>query len=210
MNHGSEEELIAQAVAGDELAVQQLLMLHHDAVAAVLDKKIPAKLRGVLAAEDVRQEAYIVVVRELSTFQPRGENSFFRWVLTIAERKLIDAIRALRAAKRGGGRKALDLPLRSDTTSVVALLEQVAFHERTPSQSAASHELAFAIDNALAELKEDYRTAVRCRYIEGLSVAQTAARMGRTEGAVVMLCQRGLERLAERLGNASRFFGPEA
>jgi DNA-directed RNA polymerase specialized sigma24 family protein len=39
-----------------------------------------------------------------------------------------------------------------------------------------------------------------------LSVAETAARMSRTERAVHMLCHRGLEQLRDVLGRSSRFF----
>ncbi|HUU95956.1 MAG TPA: sigma-70 family RNA polymerase sigma factor [Phycisphaerae bacterium] len=206
MSHASEEELIAQAIAGNQVAIHQLLMRHHDQIAAMLAKKIPPDLAGLLAAEDICQEAYVVAVRELASFQPRGKNAFFKWLLTIAERKLIDAIRALRAAKRGGGKKALELPARSDASSIAGLLEHVAIHERTPSRSAADHEIVSAVQNALAGLKEDYRTAIHCRYIEGLSAAETAARMGRSEGAVLKLCERALQQLAESIGDASRFF----
>ncbi|MCK4340756.1 MAG: sigma-70 family RNA polymerase sigma factor [Phycisphaerae bacterium] len=205
MSRQSEEELVALASAGDQLAIHQLLLLHHDRIAAVLEQKIPPELRGVLAAEDVCQEAYVVVVRELSTFEPQSKSSFFKWLLKIAERKLIDAVRAQRAAKRGGGKRAHERPEQGDASSIVALLEQAAVHERTPSRSAANHELAAAIQDALVKLDADYRTALRYRYIEGLSAAETARRMGRSVGAVGKLCERGLQQLSEVLGDASRF-----
>jgi RNA polymerase sigma-70 factor (ECF subfamily) len=210
VSHIAESELIAQAISGDEVAIHQLLMLHHDQIAAAVQRKIPPDLSSVLAAEDICQDAYVVAVRELNSFESRGERSFYNWLLKIAEHKLIDAIRAQRAAKRGGGKRAIGLPAASDASSVVALLEHVAMHEHTPSRSAADHELAAAVQAALAGLKEDYRTALRCRYLEGLSAAETAARMGRTEGAVLKLCERGMQQLTERLGDASRFFSRKA
>ena len=63
MSHASEEELIAQAIAGNQVAIHQLLMRHHDQIAAMLAKKIPPDLAGLLAAEDICQEAYVVAVR---------------------------------------------------------------------------------------------------------------------------------------------------
>jgi RNA polymerase sigma factor (sigma-70 family) len=90
------------------------------------------------------------------------------------------------------------------------MLERVAIHERTPSRSAADHEMVAAVQNALDDLKDDYRTALRCRYVEGLTAAETGARMGRSEGAVLKLCERALQRLTERIGDASRFFSRKA
>jgi DNA-directed RNA polymerase specialized sigma24 family protein len=43
------------------------------------------------------------------------------------------------------------------------------------------------------------------RYLEGLRVAEVAKRIGRSEGAVHMLCTRGLQSLREELGDLSRF-----
>ena len=205
MDQVSEQELITQAAAGDDLAAQQLLLLHHDHVAAIIAKKIPADLTSLIAAEDICQETYVAAIRDLDQFEHRGKRSFFNWLMTIAERKLIDSLRTLRTIKRGGGRKALDLPITGDASSMIMLLEQVAVHERTPSRSAADHELAAAMQDALANLSEDYQTALRGRFIEGLTTAEIGARMGRSEGAVLKLCERGLQQLAARMGDISRF-----
>ena len=205
MGDAPEQELVTQAQAGDQLAIHRLLMHHHDEVLRLLTKKIPPDLSGILSAEDVCQEAYVVVVSELGSFQPRCENSFFNWLMSVAQHKLIDAIRAQRAAKRGGGKQTVNPTPRADAESVITWLGQVAVHEHTPSRSAADNELASAINSALSDLKEDYRTAIRSRYIEGLTAAETGKRMGRSEGAVLKLCERGLRQLADIIGDASRF-----
>ena len=182
MDQQSEQDLIARAASGDDLAAHRLLLLHHDRIAALIAKKIPRDLASLMAAEDVCQEAYVVAVRDIEQFEHRGERSFFNWLMTIAERKLIDSVRALRALKRGGGRKALDLPITGEASSMIMLLEQVAVHERTPSRSVADHELAAAMQTALANLSDDHQTALRARFLEGLTAAEIGQRMGRSEG----------------------------
>jgi DNA-directed RNA polymerase specialized sigma24 family protein len=42
-------------------------------------------------------------------------------------------------------------------------------------------------------------------FIECLSVAETAERMGRSDGAVLMLCNRGLRQLAKIVGDPAKF-----
>jgi RNA polymerase sigma-70 factor (ECF subfamily) len=201
-----ERELLSQAVKGDHAAIQQLLLLHHDRLVVNIENKVPADLRGVLAADDVCQEAYVAVIRQITSFQPHDEQAFERWLVTIAERKLVDAIRTLRAAKRGGGRQVHAGRVDADTSSMVELLDILAVHERTPSRSAAHRELVLEVQNALDQLKEDYRNALRLHYIQGLSVAETARRMDRSDGAVLMLCNRALRELAETIGDPTRFF----
>jgi RNA polymerase sigma-70 factor (ECF subfamily) len=125
---------------------------------------------------------------------------------TIADRKLVDLIRAQRAAKRGGGKRVEARQPRDDTSSMIELLDILAVHERTPSRSAAHRELVRIVQDALGGLKEDYGEVLRLRYIQSLSVAETAQRMGRSDGAVMMLCNRGLQQLEEVIGDPSRFF----
>ena len=203
---GSEQELVSQASAGDRSAIQELLLLHHHQLVATIEKQVPADLRGVLSADDVCQEAYVSVFRQITSFQPHDEQAFERWLRTIADRKLVDMIRTQRAAKRGGGKRVDARYTRDDTSSMIELLDVLAVHDRTPSRSAAHRELVRIIQDALDGLKEDYREVLRLRYIQCLSVAETAQKMGRSDGAVMMLCNRGLQRLEKVIGDPSRFF----
>jgi len=202
----TEQQWVTRAVAGDQAALEHLLVSHYDRLAAEVGRKLPTALRGVIAAEDVLQEAFVVAFREIGRFEPRGPDSFHHWLAAIAKHRLLDLVKAQRRAKRGGGRVALEAEARSPEESMVGLLELLNAHEHTPSRSAAGHEAISAVQVALAGLKEDYRQALQLRYIEGLPVAEVANRMGRTERAVHMLCHRGLQRLHESLGRSSRFF----
>jgi len=181
-------------------------MGHYDRLAAEVSRKLPAELRGVIAPDDVLQETFIVAFREIGSFVPRGPGAFQHWLAAIAEHRLLDLIKARRRVKRGGGRVAVDAHAASPEGSLVGLLEQVHVSERTPSRSAASHEALSALRVGLASLKDDYRQALTLRYLEGLPVADIAARMGRTARAIHMLCHRGLEQLRQALGRSSRYF----
>ena len=198
-NH-DESRLVERAVAGDQAALERLLIRHHGALAAQLRPRLPEALRATIAVEDVLQEAYVLVFERISTFQPRGIRAFGSWLATIADHCLTDAIRAELAAKRGGGFNRMDVSPRTATGSVVEWLDRLAVHLRTPSQSAQEREALLRVQSAMADLNEDYREALRLRYLEGLSVADAADRMGRTEGAVCLLCHRGLKRMQEALG----------
>jgi len=201
-----ERELITQAVAGDQLAVHRLLLVHHDAVYAKIQRKMPADLSRMLAADDICQEAYIGAVRELPTFEWRGPGRFRSWLLAIAERKLVDAVRRARCEKRGGGRARANGGVAADESCIVSLLDLVATHDRSPSKSACGHEVVAAVQTALEGLPPSYRGAIELRYFKGLSFRDTAAAMGRSEHAVLMLCNRGLKKLADLVGDPARFF----
>jgi RNA polymerase sigma-70 factor (ECF subfamily) len=201
----NESELIDQAVAGDESALERLMLMHHSRLAADLGRKLPANVRGFISVEDVLQETYVIAFREILRFQPRQPGSFGAWLSRISERRLFDAIKAERAAKRGGGRVRGEPPTDCTTGSIVQWLEMLAVHERTPSMSAAGREAAVLVQGALAGLKDEYREAIQLRYIEGLCVADAAARMKRSEGALCLLCHRALRCMRETLGESALF-----
>jgi len=205
-----ESKLVVRAADGDITAVQQLLTRHHDRLVHIVEARIPADARRVLAAEDVCQDAYVAVFQQVSTLKDRSARTFSAWIEAVVERKLIDAVRALRAQKRGGGRCALPAPAEGDVASVADLLELVAVHERTPSRSVANREMIDGVLTALEDLNGDYQAVLRLRYLEGLSVAETANRIGRSGGAVSMLCHRGLEQLGGILRERSASTGREA
>ncbi len=203
-----EEELLERAIGGDQVALERLMMAHHSRLSADLGQDFPVDMRALISVDDVLQETYLCAFRDIRSFQPRGRGAFYRWLERIAEHRLLDAIKAERAVKRGGGRVKAEAPTGREPGSVVGWLEMLAVYERTPSQSAAGHEAVAMIQSALGDLKEEYREALRLRYVEGLPVSEAAARMKRTEGAVCLLCHRALRRLRQDLGSSTRFFGP--
>lgn len=197
-------QLAARAVAGDEIALSRLLFRHHERLVAEIARRLPADMRGSTSAEDIAQEAYVVAFQRIASFNPQDHHRFYPWLEAIARNRLMDAIKTQRAAKRGGGRVALN-DEEGEDDEMVRLLESLAAHSRTPSRSAADHEAVAAVQRAFRELAKDYAEALRLRYVEALPVAQIAARMNRTHGAVHMLCHRGLEALRQALGDTSRF-----
>lgn len=216
---GAERAWIAQAVAGDEAALGRLLLLHHARLVREVAGKIPPDVQGTISAEDIVQEAYVVAFQRIRTFEldepeagsPSPANpprqTMYPWLAGIARNRLMDAVKAQRAAKRGGGRAAVQEPAgEEDQSQVIGLLEMLAAHSRTPSRSMAGHEAVAAVQETLAALPPEYREALRLRYVEALPVAEIAARMKRSEGAVQMLCHRALRALRDALGDPGQFF----
>lgn len=199
-----EAALISRAVGGDSPAMQELLLLHYDALAQRLAGQMPQDLQGTLTVEDVLQEAFTSALQSITAFQARGDGAFQAWLAAIAEHRLIDMVRSARAIRRGGGRVAIDAH-NHETSTVGDLLGLLAADDHTPSRSVAGHEAVSAIQSALGGLQTDYREVLQHRYFNGLTVAQTAARMNRTEPAIHMLCHRAVAQLRQNMGDVSRF-----
>jgi RNA polymerase sigma-70 factor (ECF subfamily) len=180
-----------------ELVLQRLLHSYSSRLLSYINLQLPIDVRGVVSAQDVLQDVFFEAFQRLAEFRPQGEDSSYRWLVTIARNRVVDVVRSQRRAKRGGKRR------KDQFDDVEGFLEQLAVYSRTPSQSAISHEIASSVQQSVNSLEPHYRQVISFRYLEGLTIKQTAERMGRTEGAVMMLCNRGLKALKLQMETAS-------
>ena len=183
---------VERAAAGDLLAVQKLIVMHHHRLRAAAVARTSPERFGRIEADDLLQQAYVDVVAHIGGFKYRGPSSFFHWLERILESKWLDARRYHRAAARSITREARP----ADTASgYEALAARVPIDSMTPSRVVAREEAHSLLMAALAGLSDDHRRVLQLRYIEALSLTDTAARMNRTPAAVQMLSTRALRQL---------------
>ena len=198
-----QQALLKRAVAGDRTATEQLLWTHYDRLQRFIDQNIPPVVRSTVSADDILQETFVVAWQQIGSFEDRHTDALYTWLRTIAKNKLTDRVRAQAAAKRGGGKQAV--ANRGGDSSMADLVDLVIASAKSPSGSVARREAERITLVTLAHLKEDYRRAITLRYLEGRSVAETAAAMDRTERSIHMLCNRALKKLREALGRSSHY-----
>ena len=147
---------------GDPHAAEQLLPLVYDELRRLAAQKLAQEKPGhTLQTTALVHEAY---TRLVGGGEPRWDSRghFFAAAAEAMRRILIDRAREKRAAKRGGGRKKLDI----DAVDVV---------------TRASPDQLLAIDDALAKLaREDPAAArlVELRYFAGLTVEEAGKALG--------------------------------
>ncbi len=142
-------------------------------------------LRGAGSSEpeDLVGDVFIAVVQGLPTFHG-DERALRRWVFTIAHHRLVDERRrrAVRVADVEIDSGDLDLPsTRNDLDDLVDRMSARA-----------------AID-ALHDLTPEQRDVVLLRSVIGLPIADTAAVLGKQQGAIKALHRRALAALARRV-----------
>ena len=195
--------MLNQAVGGDRDALDGLLERHGPAARRGLAGAIPKRWQSVLSLDDVMQQTYADAFLDIGGFVPVAEGSFAGWLLTMAKRNLLDALRILEAEKRGGGRAPLQAAAGDD--SFVALYEQLGGSSSTPSRKAARSEGRAALERAIRQLPQLQRRVVRTYDLEGQPVEEVAAALKRSVGAVYMLRARAHRRLCQIMGTASDY-----
>lgn len=180
--------LVAAAKRQDRGAVEQLLVRHLPGLEAFVRLRMGPVLRGLLTAPDLVQSVCREVLEDLGDFEFRGEAPFRHWLYVRAENKLREKHRFHHAKKRDEQRVE-QLP---DASSLLGAYRTVC----TPSKELEVHEAMRRFEAAFDRLPDDYREAITLHKLCGMSHAEIAKHMGRSEGAVRNLVYRGISRLA--------------
>ena len=200
--------LLQRAVEGDTAALRVLLEHFGGEVRRRISGRIDKRWRASLDEDDVMQVTYLEAFLHIDQLTARDSASFLTWLTRIAENAVRDAIRGLSRQKRPDPARRLVAAQGAD--SYVGLLECLGVTTTTPSREAARHDAAAILETAVSRLPEDYKTAVRLYDLEGRPVAEVAADMRRSVGAVHMLRARAHDRLRQDLGTSSQFFSGSA
>ena len=180
---------------GDEDAFEQLLELHLASLRAYVRAHLGPELRAHESASDLVQSTCRELLRKRDQFQHPGEGAFRRWLFTTASRKISGRLEALRAQRRGGG----GAPLGHSAVNQVAEVMSVYARFSSPSHGAELADEMARVEVALDGLDPDEREAVLQAHVMGLSRAEMAEALGRSEGATRMLLHRALARLSTAL-----------
>jgi RNA polymerase sigma factor (sigma-70 family) len=198
-----DDPLLSKALAGDQRSLSDLLTRDGAIVRATLHAAIPQKWQAILSLDDLLQQTYAEAVVSLPRFEDRGQGSFAAWLTQLARCTLIDAVRMLEADKRGGDRKRIQP--RSPEDSCSNLFDMLCQTMGTPSRYAAKHEAAQAVLHAIDQLPPNQKQVVEMYDLQNKPVAEVAAALSRSEGAVYLLRVRAHRRLAELMGAPADF-----
>jgi RNA polymerase sigma-70 factor, ECF subfamily len=174
--------LVAAAQGGDRAAMDALLRRHHERIWAIC-----RRMAGNDAdAADATQEALVLIVRRLGTFD--GRSRFTTWAHRVATNACLDELR------RRGRRPRAAIPDDDDEQHGV-----LADAGGEMDQGVADR---LALDEALALLPEEFRVPVVLRDLGGHDYADIAVILDIPPGTVRSRIARGRRRLAELLGEA--------
>lgn len=190
------DSLVTRVMRGDQNAFDLLVDRYHPRLRAFVRLRFGPNLRAKESATDLVQSVCRELFGDRGGFQFQGETAFRNWLFTAAARKIADRAEHWNAARRDVARE-----VRPDEDQ--ALLEIYRASAFSPSQIVAGREAMERIERAFDELPEDYREAIVLSRLLGMSRAEVAEKMGKTEDSVRHLLFRGLAQLSRILEKGS-------
>ncbi len=187
----SDEHLVAQAQRGDRAAFGRLVARHQDALFGGISRMV----RRREDAEDLAQEVFVKAFRNIARFQ--GRSSFYTWLFSIASNAVISHRRKMSARRR------------SDHVSLSEPGENKGQRDLTdpgdpPEAAAQRAEMAEQIEQAIAELDDDFRTVVVLRDIQEFDYQTMADILDCPKGTVKSRLHRARLALREKLKDLLR------
>ena len=158
MNQTPDQTLIEQCLAGRREAFGQLVDRYQNR----LFHSLMHLLGSTEDAQDAAQDAFVQAFEKLASF--RGQSQFYSWLFRIAFNTAV-------SAKRKTRRMSVSLEGRRESSGA------------EPSDANPSNEPSYALDvsdrqrlvrQALAELSEDFRTALVLKEMDGMSYEEIA------------------------------------
>lgn len=170
--------LVERAQAGESDAFGRLYDQYSDTVY----RYIYYRVGGKATAEDLTSETFLRALRRIGTFTWQGRD-FGAWLVTIARNLVADHFKS--------SRFRLEV-----TTGEMLDANEV---ERSPEDSVLESLSNAALLEAVRRLNPQQQECVTLRFLQGLSVAETARVMGKNEGAIKTLQYRAVRTLARLL-----------
>jgi RNA polymerase sigma-70 factor (ECF subfamily) len=173
-------DIVARAQAGDADAFGEL----YDRYVDVVYRYIHYRVSNTALAEDLTSETFLRALRRISTYTWQGRD-FGAWLVTIARNLIADHYKS--------GRYRMELAT-SDLVEAGA--------DRT--QEGPENEVLAGLTNAalleaVKQLNAEQQECIALRFLQGMSVAETAQIMGKNDGAIKALQYRAVKSLSRLL-----------
>ena len=177
-------DLLALAQAGDEQALERLFERHLPILKRYASGRLPRWARQIADTSDLVQETVIATLRNLPTFEVRGDGALQAYL----RQALINRV-------RNEMRRALLRPAPAEVDSRLP-------HEGTdPLEAAIGRQTLDRYEAGLARLSEEERDAIVTRVEFGLSFAEVAEALGKPSAdAARMAVVRALRKLEKEMG----------
>jgi RNA polymerase sigma-70 factor (ECF subfamily) len=174
--HEQAWRLVHAAQAGDKTAFGTL----YDSYVDTVFRYVLFRVNDRVLAEDLTSETFLRALRRIGSISYQGRD-VGAWFVTIARNLIFDHVKS--------SRYRLETPT-----------DDLGDNRHTaagPEQEVITEAINAEVMRCVRMLGDEQRECIMLRFIQGLSMAETAKIMGKNEGAIKALQHRAVRRLAK-------------
>jgi RNA polymerase sigma-70 factor, ECF subfamily len=188
-----DRELATLAARGREPAFRELLTRYERPVFSLIYRMV----RDRTLAEDLAQEAFIRAFNAIASY--KTSYKFSNWIFKIANNHTIDYLRKRRldTVSIHGSPHATTAEEVSQTRVVIESGDE------SPQEYVENRELGGQIEDAIGQLREEYRTVILLRHVEGYAYDEIADIMELPLGTVKTYLHRARGELKNLLAHVA-------
>lgn len=178
-----EKKIVGRAKSGDKDAFGSL----YDHYEPQIYRFVLLKISNKAEAEDLTHQVFLSAYENIGNYKESG-NPFSSWLYEIARNRVVDHYRLAKA----------DLPLPDGNSEIFAV----------PAGLPDAIDQVFDLEKvkiALTSLRPEYQDVIIMRYVEELSLEETAANLEKSVGAVKLLQHRAINALRNNLATHESF-----
>jgi RNA polymerase sigma-70 factor (ECF subfamily) len=176
-----EKELVRKSQSGDTTALAEIYERYFDRIYRYTVLKIGSPQE----AEDITQEVFIKALREIKSYSWKGP-PFASWLYRIAHNQIIDHIR------------------KRERRPCVMLEETLAYSVFPMENPQTAAEISWdmrQLVTAISALTPMQREVIAMRFASDMPLAEVAAAVGKSVGAVKALQHSAIEMMRKRMGD---------
>jgi RNA polymerase sigma-70 factor (ECF subfamily) len=183
--------------AHDIVACERELNRYRQYLLLLARVQLGQRYAGKLDASDVVQTTLLEAHRNRAQFRGSTEAERATWLRQILAHNVADAVKELGRGKRDARREcSLEAALDQSAARLELCLHAV---QTSPSGCAERSEALLRLAEKLVELPDAQRRAIEMFYLQGLTLAEAARELGRSQSALAGLLHRGLKNLRRLL-----------
>lgn len=175
-----EKKIIGRAKSGEKDAFGSL----YDHYQPQIYRFVLLKIGDKAEAEDITHQVFLSAYENVGGYRESG-NPFGSWLYEIARNRVIDHYRLAKA----------DFPLPDGDSEIFAVPAGLP-------DAVDEHFNLEKVRGALMTLRPEYQDVIIMRFVEELSLEETAVNLEKTVGAVKLLQHRAIQALRSTLANS--------
>lgn len=176
-----EQNLIQRAIRGEAPAFGSL----YDHYQPKIYRFVLIKVSQREEAEDLTHQVFLNAWQNIKSYKNLGF-PFGSWLYQIARNEVIDFYRTRKKSAR-----------------IEEIDPEALSFDALNQQSAETSMALQKVRTSMLKLKPEQQDVIIMRFVEDLSLKETAAAMGKTEGAIKLLQHRAIDKLKELLKQQS-------